>query len=75
MTALRVRGPVRLLTALTLRRQCFLPRALALHDPEEWYQLREQLTARRQARRKQLRFRKNPAAYLAALEEVLLISR
>lgn len=75
MTALIVRGPVRLLTALTLRRQCFLPRALALHDPEEWYQLREQLTARREARRKQLRFRKNPAAYLAALEEVLLVSR
>jgi len=34
--------------------------------------MREQLAFRREARRKQLRFRKNPAAYLAALEEVLL---
>lgn len=34
--------------------------------------MREQLTFRREARRKQLRFRKDPAAYLAALEEILL---
>jgi hypothetical protein len=32
----------------------------------------QQLTFRREARRNQLRFRKNPAAYLAALEEILL---
>ena len=67
-----VRGPVRVLTALALRRQCFLPRALVLHDSEAWDTMREQLTFRREARRKQLRFRKNPAGYLAALEEVLL---
>jgi hypothetical protein len=72
IAALVVRGPVRVLTALALRRQCFLPRALAFSDPEAWYSMREQLTFRREARRKQLRFRKNPAAYLAALEEVLL---
>jgi hypothetical protein len=34
--------------------------------------MREQLTFRREAPRKQLRFRKDPAAYLAALEEILL---
>jgi hypothetical protein len=34
--------------------------------------MREQLTFRREARRKQLRFRKDPAAYLAALEAILL---
>jgi hypothetical protein len=34
--------------------------------------MRERLTFRREARRQQLRFRKDPAAYLAALEEVLL---
>ena len=34
--------------------------------------MREQLTSRREARRKQLRFRKDPAAYLAALEDILL---
>jgi hypothetical protein len=72
IAALVVRGPVRVLTALALQRQCFLPRALAFVDLEAWYIMREQLAFRREARRKQLRFRKNPAAYLAALEEVLL---
>ncbi len=72
IAGLVVRGPVRVVTALALRRQCFLPRALSLQDPDAWYILREQLTSRREARRKQLRFRKDPAAYLAALEEILL---
>ena len=72
IAGLVVRGPVRVVTALALRRQCFLPRALSLHDPEAWYTLREQLSSRREARRKQLRFRKDPAAYLAALEDILL---
>jgi hypothetical protein len=67
-----VRGPVRVVTALAQQRQCFLPRALSVQEPEAWYSLREQLTSRREARRKQLRFRKDPAAYLAALEDVLL---
>jgi hypothetical protein len=71
IAALVVRGPVRVLTALALRRQCFLPRALVLNDPEAWYAMREQLTFRREARRKQLRFRKDPTAYLAALENIL----
>jgi len=72
IAALVVRGPVRVLTALALRHQCFLPRALVLDDLEAWYSMREQLTFRREARRKQLRFRKDPAAYLAALEDILL---
>jgi hypothetical protein len=72
IAGLVVRGPVRVLTALVLRRQCFLPRALLLKDPEAWSSMREQLTLRREARRQQLRFRKDPAAYLAALEEILL---
>jgi hypothetical protein len=72
IAGLVVRGPVRVVAALALRRQCFLPRALYLQDPEAWYTMREQLTSRREARRKQLRFRKDPAAYLAALEAILL---
>ncbi len=72
IAGLVVRWPVRVVTALALRRQCFLPRALSLQDPEAWYAMREQLDSRREARRKQLRFRKDPAAYLAALEEILL---
>ena len=63
---------LRVLTALALRRQCFLPRALVLKDPEAWSTMREQLTFRREARRQQLRFRKDPAAYLATLEAQLL---
>jgi len=72
IAGLVVRGPARVLTALALQRQCFLPRALYLKDPEAWYMMREQLTSRREARRKQWRFRKDPAAYLAALEDILL---
>ena len=72
IAGLVVRGPVRVLTALALRRQCFLPRALVLKDPDAWYTMREQLSTRRKARRKQLRFRKDPAVYLQALESILL---
>ena len=72
IAGLVVRGPVRVVTALALRRQCFLPRALSLQDQEAWYTMREQLDSRREARRKQFRFRKDPAVYLAALEEILL---
>ncbi len=72
VAGLVVRGPVRVVTALALRRQCFLPRALAFSDPEAWETMRQRLTFRREARRKQLRFRKDPAAYLAALENILL---
>lgn len=72
IAGLVVRGPVRVMTVLALRRQCFLPGALSLQDPVAWQQMREQLSSRQEARRKQLRFRKDPAAYLAALEEILL---
>ena len=72
IAGLVVRGPVRVVTALALRRQCFLPRALSLQDPDAWHTMREQLDSRREARRKQFRFRKDPAVYLAALEEILL---
>jgi hypothetical protein len=74
IAALVVRGPVRVLTALALRRQCFLPRALVLYDLEAWYTMREHLTFRREARRKQLRFRKDPAAYLDASEKLSIVS-
>jgi len=41
-------------------------------DYQAWRQLRTQLRYRQEARRKQFRFRKDPAAYLAALEAQLL---
>src|SRR5260370_36622942 len=65
IAGLVVRGPVRVVTALALRRQCFLPRALSLKDPETWHTMREQLTSRREARRQAIRLRQGPAAYLA----------
>ena len=67
-----VRGSVRLLAAVAGIRQCFLTQALQMRAPQAWHDLREQLSYRREARRMQSRFRKNPAAYLAALEDKLI---
>ena len=39
---------------------------------ERWTKLRQSLHLRQEARRQQGRFRKNPTAYLAALEAMLL---
>ncbi len=72
IAGLVVRGPVRVMTALALRRQCFLPQGLCLQDPQRWQRMREQLSYRQEARCQQYRFRKDPAAYLAALEAILL---
>jgi len=41
-------------------------------DHQAWRQLQTQLQYRQEARRQQFRFRKDPAAYLAALEAQLL---
>ncbi len=41
-------------------------------DYQVWRQLRTQLRYREEARRKQFRFRNDPAAYLAVLEAQLL---
>jgi hypothetical protein len=67
-----VRGPVRVLAAAATHLQCFRLQALQLRDPQAWRNLRAQLSYRQEARRMQFRFRKDPAAYLAALEEQLL---
>src|SRR6266851_3705421 len=52
--------------------ESYWPGLFHCYDLAAWYTMREQLTFRREARRKQLRFRKDPAAYLAALEDILL---
>jgi hypothetical protein len=67
-----VRGAVRVLVTLATHTQCFLPSGLFCDDLPAWYQLRLQLDYRQEARRRQLRFRKDPAAYLAQLEACLL---
>ena len=71
MPGLVVRGSVRLLAAAATHFQCFLPHSLQLQDTQAGRVLREQLSYRQEARRLQFRFRKNPAAYLTALEEKL----
>ena len=67
-----VRGAVRVLAALATHAQCFLPSGLFCEDLPAWYQLRQQLDYRQEARRRQLRFRKDPETYLAQLEATLL---
>ena len=51
---------------------CYDVANLQPSDYQVWRQLRTQLRYREEARRKQFRFRKDPAAYLAALETQLL---
>lgn len=66
-----VRGPVRVTAALATRLHLFTDEELVPHDLLAWRDLRGQISSRQQARRKQFRFRKDPTAYLAALEEQL----
>lgn len=70
-----VRGAVRVLAALATRMLCFFPSGLCCDDLDAWRQLRRQLAYRQEGRRCQRRFRKDPQAYLARLEAVLLKPR
>ncbi len=70
--ALVVRGAVRLLAAIVTPRQTFAGVDLRPHDLAAWLRVRQQMTVRHESRRAQGRFRKDPAAYLAALEAQLL---
>jgi hypothetical protein len=67
-----VRGSVRVVAALAARFYCFTAEELRLRDYQLWHQVRERLTYRQEARRRQFRFRKDPAAYLAQIEARLL---
>jgi hypothetical protein len=70
-----VRGAVRVVTVVATRhRPPFTPADLAPHDLVRWHQLRQELAHRHEARRAQFRFRRDPDAYLAALEDRLLKS-
>ena len=64
-----VRGAVRLVAAVATRLAPVTAAALAPHDLAAWRRLRQTLDFRHEARRCQLRFRRNPDAYLAALED------
>src|SRR6266568_1769115 len=64
--------PVRVITAVVARKQTFSAEELRPGDYQRWRDLRAYLQQCEETRRQQFRFRKNPAAYLAALEAQLL---
>jgi hypothetical protein len=68
-----VRGSVRVITAVVTKEQTFSAEELRPNDYQRWRDLRAQLQQCEETRRHQLRFRKDPAAYLAALEAQLLM--
>ena len=67
-----VRGSVRVIAAVVTREQSFSAEELQPRDYQCWRELRAHLQQCEETRRQQFRFRKNPAAYLAALEAQLL---
>ncbi len=67
-----VRGSVRLVAAVTTHSRRFQSLDLPPRDLARWRQLRRDLAYRPDARRAQLRFRRDPTAYLTALEDHLL---
>jgi hypothetical protein len=70
--ALVVRGSVRLVAAVATRLGEVSGEGLAPREVGQWRQLRQRLQERREARRQQRRFRKDPKAYLRALEGLAL---
>ena len=70
--AMVVRGSVRLLAAVATPPEGFDAQDIRPADLEGWRTLRTSLEKRRESRRAQLRFRRDPEAYLGRLEEQLL---
>lgn len=66
-----LRGSVRLLAGAATRLRSRSAAELQPRDPAGWRQQRQQLEARRHVRRRGLRFRRDPKAYLENLEEQL----
>jgi hypothetical protein len=67
-----VRGSVRVVAAGASRRFSFSAADLRPTDVAAWQALRHTLHYRHEGRRRQLRFRRDPQAYLASLEQRLL---
>lgn len=67
-----VRGSVRALASSASRLHPFGEYELRHPNLDRWRDLRQSLDLRQEARRQQARFRKDPAAYLAALESKLV---
>jgi hypothetical protein len=64
-----LRGEVRLIAAAATRLHAPTSRDLGRVSRERWRDLRRRLDQRRQARTLRTRFRRDPTAYLAALEQ------
>ncbi len=67
-----VRGSVRIITAIVTQKQTFTASELRPSDYRRWRDLRAHLQQCEETRRRQFRFRKDPATYLATLEAQLL---
>lgn len=67
-----VRGAVRLIAAVATPAAGWCAELLRPLDLSAWRQLRQEVEQRQRARRAQHRFRRDPAAYLAAVEALLL---
>jgi hypothetical protein len=70
--ALVVRGAVRVVATVATQLHAFSAAELCPTDVGRWRTLRQQMTARHETRRLQARFRRDPDAYLAILEERLV---
>ena len=70
--SLVLRGSARLVAAVVSQQRTFNPAELLPSDLQSWYRLRTQMEARCHQRRCQLRFRRNPTAYLEELEQRML---
>jgi hypothetical protein len=67
-----VRGSVRVVATVASKQHLFSAEELQPRDYLLWRKLRAQLQQREECRKQQFRFRKDPVAYLAALEAQLL---
>jgi hypothetical protein len=67
-----VRGSVRLMATVATKQHLFSAEDLQPGDYQRWHDLRAQLQQGEETHRLQWRFRKDPPAYLAALEAQLL---
>jgi hypothetical protein len=70
--ALVLRGSVQIVSWAATRLRSFQGEELAPHNLRAWQELRHALDTRRQQRVHRRRFRRDPDAYLAALEKELL---
>lgn len=73
--SLVLRGSVRLVASLATRSQTRTAEELATADRDAWQAVRQELEDRRERRVERRRFRRDPKAYLEALENKLIQSR